>query len=244
MSVLRVILCTMLVGIGVARGDSGQLGLTPEAAGRRRGIPARSWRQREDLPRRGTTAGRRGEPAAGLAPRRRGDSRRPLSHGQRVLHGGAGRRPRERRGARDGVGGTRTRPARRRLRAPERRRLARPDAASDDRLRDGDGRGGQRRSRRPGGARRGGSAGGRRPRAARGGAAARRVRPLLVGRRRGVPPTPSRRSPSRIRTVASPTTRSTPPPRRSCARDATTRRKPISRRWREISRRRAGCRHA
>ena len=31
MSVLRVILCAMLVGIGVARGDSGQLGLTPEA---------------------------------------------------------------------------------------------------------------------------------------------------------------------------------------------------------------------
>jgi hypothetical protein len=31
MSVLRVILCAMLVGIGIARGDSGQLGLTPEA---------------------------------------------------------------------------------------------------------------------------------------------------------------------------------------------------------------------
>ena len=31
MSVLRVILCAVLVGIGVARGDSGQLGLTPEA---------------------------------------------------------------------------------------------------------------------------------------------------------------------------------------------------------------------
>jgi tetratricopeptide (TPR) repeat protein len=31
MSLLRVILCAMLVGTGVARGDSGQLGLTPEA---------------------------------------------------------------------------------------------------------------------------------------------------------------------------------------------------------------------